>query len=207
MNAAHSVLLIDDHGMVNSGIAGILEETGRFRVSAQAATLNEAKQVIEANDGRFPHLVILDIMLGEDNGLDFLSYLKKFCKNRNVKKPVVLVCSVLNEPFRIQSALEMGAEGYISKASSKHELLEAIDTVLRGETYISGEHSAKIVKSYGLYSKFTKREMGILNLLKDDKSNTQIAEALGLSIRTIENHISNMYYKTGMKDRRELMKL
>ena len=219
-----NVLLIDDHPMVNSGIAGILEETGRFKVTGQANTLKEAIQFIEAkqseerqsikakqstevNINTFPSLIILDIMLGEENGLDFLPFLKKFCKSNEIKKPPVLVCSVLDEPFRIQSALEMGATGYISKAGSKTELLEAINTVLRGETYISGEHSAKVVKSYGLYSKFTKREMEILNLVKKNKSNKQIADELSLSIRTIENHISNIYYKAGTKDRQGLLKL
>ncbi|MCL2210139.1 MAG: response regulator transcription factor [Treponema sp.] len=202
-----NALLIDDHPMVNSGIAGILEETGRFKVTGQTNTLKEAKQFIETNKNAFPSLIILDIMLNEENGLDFLPFLENFCKSNEIKKPYVLVCFVLDEPFRIQSALEMGAAGFISKVSSKTELLLAIDTVLRGETYISGEHSDKVAKSYGLYSKFTRREREILNLIKSNKSNKQIASELFLNIRTIENHISNIYYKTGTKNRQDLQKL
>jgi NarL family two-component system response regulator LiaR len=202
-----NVLLIDDHPMVNSGIAGILEETGRFKVTGQTNTLEEAKQFIEANKSAFPSLIILDIMLGEENGLDILPFLKDFCKYKEINYPNVLVCSVLDEPFRIQAAFEKGAAGYISKVGSKTELLEAIDTVLRGETYISGEHSAKVAKSYSLYSKFTKRETEILNLIKNNKTNKQIAEELCLNIRTIENHVSNIYYKAGIKNRRDLLTL
>jgi len=202
-----NVLLIDDHPLVNSGIKAILKETGRFNEVNEALTLTEAKQFIEANIDNIPSLIILDILLGEDNGLDFLPFLDKFCKSRKIKKPIVIVCSVLNEPFRIQSALEMGAKGYLSKSGGDTELLQAIDTVLRGEVYISGEHSAKVAQNYGIYSRFTKREIQILNLIKNSKSNKQISNELGLSIRTIENHISNIYYKTGTKSKEELMKL
>ena len=202
-----NVLLVDDHPMVNSGITAILEETGRFKVTGQAVTLENAKQFIKTEKDAFPSLIILDIMMGDENGLDFLPFINNFCKKNKIKKPAVLVCSVIKEPFRIQSALNMGATGYISKDGSKTELLNAIDTILRGETYISGEHSAKVMKSYGLYSVFTKRETEILNLIKNKKSNIKIAEELGLSIRTVENHISNIHYKSGLKDRFELMKL
>ena len=202
-----NVLLIDDHKMVNSGIAVILEETGRFKVTGQVNTLNEAKQFIETNINELPSLILLDIMLGEENGLDFLPFLVKFCKSKKIKKPPVLVCSVLEEPLRIQTAFDRGAAGYISKAGSKAELLTAIDTVLNENKYISDEHSAKVMKSYDLYTKFTKREIEIFHQIKNHKSNNQIADKLGLSIRTIENHISNIYYKTGTKNRQGLLKL
>jgi len=202
-----NVLLVDDHSMVNSGLASIIEETGRFTVTGQVNTLTEAKQFIETREKEFPSLIVLDIMLGEENGLDFLPFLKNFCKMNKKQKPPVLVCSVLEEPFRIQSALEMGASGYIPKTGSKQELLEAIDAVLRGETYISGEDSVKVMKSYGLYAKFTRREMEILNLIKKNKSNKQIAGELCLNIRTVENHISNIYFKTGTENRQELLRL
>ena len=202
-----NVLLIDDHPLVNSGIKAILKETGRFNEVNEALTLTEAKQFIEANKNNIPSLIILDIMLGDENGLDFLPFLDKLCKKSGIKKPVVLVCSVLNEPLRIQSALDMGANGYLSKSGGETELLQAIDTVLRGEVYISGANSEKFVQSYGLYSRFTKRETQILILIKENKSNVQIAKELGSSLRTIENHISNIYYKTGTNTREELKRL
>ena len=207
MTEPQNVLLIDDHPMTNSGIKTILEETGRFKVTGQANTLEGAKLFISKRHEDFPFLIILDIILGEDNGLDFLPFLNKYCNDNEINKPPVLICSVLEEPYRIQSALDMGAAGFISKVSSETELLQAIDSILSGEVYISGEHSVKVVKSHGYYSKFTKREMQIINLIKRNKTNKQIAGELRLSIRTIENHISNIYYKTGTKDRQEIMEL
>jgi len=204
-----NVLLVDDHPMVNSGLAAILEETGRFKVTGQAISLDEAKQITETSvkENSFPSVVILDITLGDENGLDYIPYLDKFCAEKKLQKPKVLICSVLEEPFRIQSALRMGASGYIPKTGSKIEILEAIDTVLRGEVYLSEKQSEKLKNSYGLCSKFTKRELEIFTLIKEKKNNKEIAEELGLNFRTVENLVSNIYFKTGAASRDELLKL
>jgi len=210
------VLLIDDHPLINGGLASYLEETGRFCVSGQVNSLAEAMRFIEkaaashetsSHKIEFPSLIILDIMLGDENGLDFLPFLKNLCLRKKLNRPPVIVCSVLEDPFRIQTALKLGASGYIPKTGSKADLLRAIDTVLRGEIYITGEHNIKLNKASGTYTKFTKRELEVLNLIKQSKTNQQIAKAMDISIRTVENHISNIYFKTGKENRLELMKL
>ena len=205
------VLLIDDHPLINSGLASYLEETGRFSVSGQVNTLAEAvnfiKEAAASKTGNFPSLVILDILLGEENGLDFIPFLNDFCRVKKLSKPPVLICSVLEDPFRIQTALKLGASGYIPKTGNKADLLCAIDTVLRGETYITDEHNIKINESYGVYTQLTKRELQVLNFIKQNKTNQQIAKVMGINIRTVENHISNIYFKTGKDNRLELMKL
>ena len=195
--------------MTNRGIASFLVENGRFSDCAQANSLNEAKKYIEdsLSSKDFPSFIILDILLGEANGLDFLPFLEDICNKNKVPKPPVLVCSVLEEPFRIQTAIKLGACGYVSKADNEAGLLEAIDTVLRGEVYLSSKHSAKIVKSIGVYGKFTKRELRILELIKENKTNKQIANELSLHIRTVENHVSNIYFKTRAENRAELIKM
>jgi len=205
-----NVLLIDDHPMVNSGLTSYLEETGRFTVSGKATSLEQAKQFIETTaaslEANFPAFIILDILLGEENGLDFLPFLDNFCQKNKIPKPPVLVCSVLEEPFRIQAALKMGASGYVSKSGDRNELIDIIDSILNGSTYISNEHSAKVLNSLGTYAKFTKREQEIINLVKNNKSNKQISQKLGISIRTVENHISNIYFKTGARNREDLLR-
>jgi len=199
-----NVLLVDDHPLVNYGLAACLEETGRLTVIGQAATLAEAKSFLKTP---LPHIIILDIMLGEENGLDFLTALKDHCRTNAIPLPAVLVCSVLEDPFRIRTALSQGAAGYISKAYGKTELLKAIDTVLNGETYISDEHKNILTETPAYHARFTKQEQKILNLVKQNKTNQQIAQALFLSVRTVEKHISNIYYKTRTETRQELMKL
>ncbi|MCL2193589.1 MAG: response regulator, partial [Treponema sp.] len=78
-----NILLVDDHPLTNRGVASYLRETGRFSICAQVTTLADAKRHIENGDPCMPDLVILDIILGEDNGLDLLPFLDDFCdKNK-----------------------------------------------------------------------------------------------------------------------------
>ena len=201
-----SIMLIDDHPMINHGLASCLEETGLYNIYGQAISLDESKDVIE-NKEELPSLIILDIMLGEENGLDFLGFLDNYCKEKNVNKPPVLICSVFDDPFRIRTALKLGASGYITKTSSRQELLGAIDTLLSGQIYVSESHSEVMEASSDLYFQLTRREMEILNLVKLNKSNQEIAKLLKISLRTIENHLSNIYFKTGIENRLGLLKL
>jgi NarL family two-component system response regulator LiaR len=200
------ILLIDDHPLTNHGLASFLEGTGRFSVSGQVNSLSEAEHFIKAADS-LPSLIILDILLGEENGLEFLPFLKKFCITKGTAMPPVLVCSVLEDPFRVQNAFKKGASGYISKTADKDELLRTIDTAFKGETYIMNEHSGKLGKSLKVFDQFTKREIELLHLIKQNKNNREIAKTLGISIRTVENHISNIYFKIGCADRQELIKI
>ena len=208
------VLLIDDHPMLNAGIVSILEQTGLFTVCTQTQSLKEAMDIIEKADTQLsmPSLIILDMLLGEDNGLDFLPMLEKYCHNKKIegkpiKKPPVLVCSALGDPFKIQTALNSGAAGFLSKTGGKDELLKAIDTILGGNVYVSSEVNIKLKESSSVYAKFSKREIDVIDLLKANKSNHQIAKMLSISIRTVENYISKIYFKTGFSSREEVQKL
>jgi len=205
------VLLIDDHPMLNAGIISILESTGIFTVCAQAQSLKDAVSFMEKActplSSSIPSLIILDLLLGDDNGMEFLPILDSLCKNKKISKPPVLVCSALGDSFKIQTALKLGAAGFISKTSGKAELLKAIDTILRGKVYISDEVNAKLKETSSVYAKFSKREIDVINLLKDNKTNKQISEELSISLRTVENYISKIYFKTGFSSREEIKKL
>jgi len=200
------IMLIDDHPLLNAGLISILEGTGIFTVSAQAVSLNQAMDIIEEAED-LPHLIILDILLGEDNGLDFLPMLEAFCRRKKIRKPAVLVCSALDDAFKVQSALKLGASGFLSKTSGKSELLNAIDTILCGEVYISSEMNSRLSESSKIYSKFSKREIDVINAIKQNKINKIIASDMGISIRTVENYISKIYFKTGFSTREEINKL
>ena len=211
-----TALLIDDHPVTTAGLAAYLVETGRFTHTACVKTLAEAEQYIETasedsshenflHEG--PSLIILDIQLGAENGLDFLPFLETHCRKMKLPKPPVLVCSVLEEPFRIQNALKLGASGFVPKAGNKDDLLEAIETVLKGEIYLPTGHAEKVSEFSGTYAQLTKREIEVLNLVKFNKTNQEIAKTMYVSLRTVENHISNIYFKTNCTDRQDLMRL
>jgi NarL family two-component system response regulator LiaR len=203
-------LLIDDHQLVNMGLASCLEETERFSIAGQASTLAEAvrfiEQAYEGSSCELPALIILDIMLGEENGLDFLPFLKNFCREKDITMPAVIVCSVLEDPILIQKALELGASGYVPKSGSKADMLDAIDKALHGEVYISETYHDKLNEASGIYAKLTKRELEVYYLLKQNMTNRQIAKELNKNIRTIENYVSNIYFKMGIKSRLDLLK-
>jgi len=202
------VMLIDDHPVTNKGLAACLEGTRRFTVCAQATTLTDAKRHIEeATLGGLPSVVILDVILGDENGLDFLPFLENHCRVKGLSRPAVLICSVLEEPFRIQTAMKLGASGYVSKSESEAVLIAAIDTLLRGEIHLSDRHSAQAMRALGLYERLSKRELKVFELIKQNKSNTEIADELCLSVGTVKNHVSNIYFKTETNNRQELLKL
>jgi len=200
------VLLIDDHPLLNAGIVSILEATGIFTVSAQAESLMQAMSLIEKSE-TLPSLIILDLLLGEDNGLDFLPMLENYCNNKKKAKPPVLVCSALEDSFKIHTALKLGAAGFLSKTGGRAELLKAIDTILCGNVYISSQINIKLIENSDIYWKFSKREIEVVNLLKANKTNQQIANEMCISLRTVENYISKIYFKTGFSCREEIQNL
>jgi len=201
------VLLIDDHPMLNAGIAAMLESTGLFTICGQAESLAQAMGIIEGS-ATLPSIIILDLLLGDENGLDFFPKLERYCADKKTAKPLVLVCSALADSFRIQTALKLGAAGFLSKAGGKEELLKAIDAILRGKVYVSDELSAKLTEeSKNLYARFTKQEIKVIDLIKANKTNQQIADALFISIRTVANHTSKIYFKTGFSSREEVRRL
>jgi NarL family two-component system response regulator LiaR len=199
------ILLIDDHPLTRRGLAVCLEDTGRFSVTGAASSLEEGRRFITESPGVFSGLIILDILLGKENGLEFIGFLQQFCKTRKSPMPVVLVCSVFEDPFRIRTALQMGAAGYVPKSAGEEELLRAIDAVLSGGGYIDPRLKLKIDQAPGVYGKFTRREREIVTMIKQNYTNQRIAGELCINQRTVENHISHIYLKSGCFTRQELM--
>ena len=201
------VLLIDDHPALNIGIATILESTGVFTVLGQAETLAQAMGLIAKSES-LPALVILDLILGEENGLGFFPMLEKHCAGKKAPKPPVLVCSAVADSFTIQTALKSGAAGYLSKACGRAELIKAVYEVLRGEVYVSEDLNVKLTEeNKRLYARFTKKEIKVIDLIKAGKTNRQIADEMGISIRTVANYTNQIYFKTGLSNREEVRRL
>jgi len=206
-----SIALIDDHSMLTNAIGAWLEATGRFTIAGSAASLTEARALIEKLDP-VPKIVILDISLGSGNkasvqgdGLTFIPELKKICKERKTPIPDVLVCSMYEDPFLVQRAMDLGAKAYVTKSAVAGEIIAAIDAILAGGTYTSVK--SKIRDQNKAFLALTRRENEIVSLVKQSLTNQQIVEMLGLSNRTLENHLQNIYEKTGVVSRKELFDL
>jgi NarL family two-component system response regulator LiaR len=199
-----AIVLIDDHPPVINGIGAWLTASGRFTVAGTAGSLGAAQVLLE-NLEPWPAVVILDIVLGADDGLAVIPALKEIAQKRKVPLPGIVVCSMYEDPFLIQTAMDAGAGAYITKSADSDKIITAIDAVLAGETYLNPEYKIPVQKwtSRGLSG----REREIVALVKQGLSNKQIAKRMQISIRTVENHLSHIYIKTNTYSRDEMKEL
>jgi len=120
-----------------------------------------------------PDIIILDISLGTEDGLDFIPIIKEISAKRKTAMPGILVCSMHEDPFLIQRAIDSGAEAYVSKSSESGEILTAIDALLEGGNYINARYNIKPKHSWSL---LTRRENEIVACIKQNMKNKQIAK-------------------------------
>jgi len=198
------IALIDDHPLAINGIGAWLTSTGRFEITGTAGTLKEAAALMKKLDP-LPAVVILDISLGEEDGLEFIPALMEICVKRKAALPGILVCSMYEDAFLIQRAIDLGARAYVPKSAESNEILTAIDALLAGDTYINKKFKAQKQKQ-NLQS-LTRRENEIVALIKQSLSAKEIAKRLKISLRTVENHLVHIYTKTGYSSREELFNL
>jgi len=125
-----SVAFIDDHPMLTNVLGAWLCTTGRFSIAGSAATIKEARALMSKLNS-MPQIVILDISMGGEDGLSFIPELKKICEKREMPFPLVLVCSMYEDQFLVQRAMDLGARGYVAKSAVAEEIVAAIDAILR----------------------------------------------------------------------------
>jgi len=198
------IALIDDHPLAINGIGAWLKSTGRFEIAGTAGTIAEAAALMKKLDPP-PAVVILDISLGEEDGLEFIPALKEICAKRKAAIPGILVCSMYDDPFLIQRAMGLGARAYVPKSAESGEILAAIDALLVGDTYINKKYTSQKQKQN--WQPLTRRENEIVALIKQSLSAKDIAKRLKINLRTVENHLVHIYTKTGYSSREELFNL
>ncbi|MCR9251319.1 MAG: response regulator transcription factor [bacterium] len=207
-----NAVLADDHEIVRKGIKILLEDDGHINVVAEASDGFEA---IKKVDELKPDLLITDIRMPEMDGLQTTQ------KVRSAYPDIkILVLSMHDDEDYILKSAEFGADGYLLKDTSKPEFIKAIDAVMSGQKYFSGDISNILVNSYlnfksgspgsesgaQVESILTKRERQILSLIYNGVSNKDIAEQLGKSVRTIETHRFNIMKKLEVKNIAELLR-
>lgn len=196
-----NVVIVDDHKMVREGIRQLLEFDGKIKVIGEAGNGLEFLEYLEKKD--LPDAILLDINMPEMNGLEVLQYIRK--NKINVK---VLILTVHNEIEYLMKAVDMNVDGYILKDSESEVLKNAIYTVCEGETYVQPElipllNSRMINRDLDKekLKSLTKREIEVLKDIAAGLLNKEIAINLGISERTVKNHISNIFKKIDVADR------
>ena len=199
------IIFIEDHPVMRNRLAAWFKETGRWQVLGAASTLIEGKDLLTAvpQNSSFPLVLLLDIQL--ENGWSF--DIIPFIRDSISLKPVIAIYSAFDDYAHVKAALAFGVKAYITKRRSESELEAALLEALNGTLYIdeSAQMRLKIMKDFLAF--LTRREIEILGLIKEGLTNKQIAARLNISFRTVENIVSCIYDKTGVRTRLELGRL
>lgn len=200
MNDMIKVMIADDHNLMREGIRQLLELDGNIKVIAEAGNGLECLEKLEIYN---PDVLLLDINMPEKNGIEVLKKIKE--KKMNVK---VLMLTLHNEVEYLVRAVDQGVDGYIMKDSESSELKKAIFMIFSGKTYIQ----PSLIPELNFYLAnrdvekdkidfLTKRELEVLIQVANGMSNKEISLNLGISERTVKNHISNIFKKIDVSDR------
>lgn len=185
------LLIVDDHPVVRAGLRRLLAAEDRVEI-AEAASGQEAIGVFREFQ---PDLVILDLNLPGITGLEVLGRLR--IENPKAR---VLVISMYDHPIYVARILEAGAQGYISKNAPPEQVLEAVRRVASGRSYVEPEMAQELAlsnirPSSDPLSQLSPRDIEILRLLADGNSLTEIAEAIGVSYKTVANQCTRLKAK------------
>ncbi len=199
-----SFYIIDDHEMLRVGTAAYIAAHSDWSCIGSFGDGDSALADLErhARAGTLPAVIICDLnFYGEDSGFALVKHLHILYPELRI-----IVYSMFFASGIVQNAIQDGARGYVSKIASSDELLCCMEHVLAGEVFIQVELQEKLEQFNSFADALTRREKEVMDLLVRRLSNEQIAEALQLKRRAVENYISSIYDKIGVKDRVELMK-
>ena len=195
----YSVLIIDDHPLFSRGLSQLIETQKDYKVTGMAKNHDEAIENVKALS---PDLAIVDLNLGKEDGLELIKEILSI-----TDKTKVLVLSMHDERFYAERALKAGAKGYIMKQEAESNVTTAINTVMRGEIYLSSNEKARLEEltkdnkkpkdgePFDLISSLSDRQLQIFTLIGKGLGTVDIAEKLNLSIKTIDTHKENIKIK------------
>ncbi len=192
------VVIADDHEIVRAGIRRVLNIEKRIQIVGEAEDGELALKVVEEN---LPHLILLDIHIPKMDGIEVARIIRE-----KYPQVVILMLTAYEDYKHIEDALKVGADGYLSKDISPGFLIDAIFRSVLGERVFSKSILKVLENPLGFQSEekntnvtITEREQEILNLLAQGRTSKEIADILGISIRTVQNHRSNIMQKLGIK--------
>lgn len=192
MTAPLTVLIVDDHFVVRSGLAASLEVEDDIEIIGEAKRGDEALAVYQRQR---PGVVLMDLQLP---GLSGVQATAALCAHDPQAR--ILIYSTFAHDDEVQSALDAGALGYVQKSASRDELLAAVRQVAAGENYLPPELAQRL-KNLRLCAAITSREREVLELIANGHANKQIASLFEISEDTVKRHVSHILEKLGVNDR------
>lgn len=199
-----SVLIADDHKLIRDTWSFILNNDPRFQVIAECG---DSEQAVEAAKLNRPNIVLMDINMMPISGFEATEKIRKVSPASKI-----IGVSMHSQPAYAKKMLQIGAKGYVTKNSSKEEMMTAILEVHQGNKYICEEIKNNISelvleenKDVPNVNALTEREIQIINLIKDGQSSKEIAGQLNISLKTVEVHRHNVLKKLKLKNSASLV--
>jgi DNA-binding NarL/FixJ family response regulator len=193
------VLLVDDHTLVRAGIRSLLDAMEGFSVVAEASDGREALALARAHQ---PDIVVMDIAMKDLNGLETTVQIK-----RDFPGTRVIMLSMHGTGDYVQQAIRAGASGYLMKDAATAELGIALQAVMRGEVYLSPAASKQVVENYMLRpgadrqaEQLTPRQREVLQMIAEGLSTKEIAYRMGVSVKTVETHRTQLMERLDIRD-------
>ena len=202
-----TIMIVDDHVVIRSGLRMLIEHDQRMQVVAQAGNKGEA---LERAASAHPDVIILDLVLGDEDGLSFLPEL---CQASPTSR--VLVLTGVQNPDAHRRAIRRGAMGIVLKEHAADQLLKAIMKVNDGEVWIERSMMGSMIQEFNKpalvdpevakIESLTDREREVIALIGEGLKNKQVGERLFISETTVTHHLSSVFSKLEVSDRLELI--
>src|ERR1035441_5082659 len=204
------ILLVDDHHVVRRGVAGVIEDARpEWEVCGEASTGREA---VAAAAGLKPDVVVMDISMPDMNGLEATREILK-----NNPGTEVLILSVHESDQIVHDVLAAGARGYILKQDAGTDLIAALEAVRLHRLFFTARVSEVVLSGYlgraaagtlpdAPFSRLSPRELQIVQLVAESKSNKEVSNILHLSVKTVESHRAHIMEKLGIHSVTELVR-
>ena len=198
-----SIMIVDDHTLIRETWSFLLGRDENFDVIAE---VGDGEQAVEIAKQKRPNIVLLDINMVPLNGFDILKLIRKFSPGSKV-----IAVSMHSQPAYAKKMLRLGARGYVTKNSPRQEMIDAINDVNEGNIYVCQE--VKNILSDQMLGEdegaglnlLSEREIEVINQIKDGLSSKEIADKLGISIKTVEVHRHNILKKLKVKNTASLI--
>ncbi|HRP32163.1 MAG TPA: response regulator transcription factor [Agriterribacter sp.] len=198
VNGKITILIVDDHKLIRDTWSFILNSDARFQVIAET---DSGAKAIELAENNRPDIVLMDINMSPMNGFDATKEIRKISPDSRI-----IGVSMHSQPAYAKKMLQVGAMGYITKNSSREEMIGAINEVAQGNKYICNE--VKTILSEQILEEnekpdinlLSQREVEIIDLIKQGQSSKEISQNLNITLKTVEVHRHNILKKLNLKN-------
>lgn len=188
-----SLLVVDDHPLMLSGICALIEAEQDLTVVCRA--LDGSQAIERLQQGCLPDVALLDLQLPDMSGIDLMSHIRAISPATRM-----IVLTTFDGDAQVLRAMKGGAQGYLLKTMHGDEIAEAIRKVHSGRRHIPAEIAIRLAEYVG-DAALTRRELDVLGFMAKGQSNAEIGTSLGITMETAKSHVASILGKLGVKDR------